>query len=401
MHKEKWGNTVPADGCAVQLELLGEFRLFVGGQDISGALGRSPKLKTILTCLILNRDRELSRNELIGDFYDDECGSDPVSALKMQIMRIRQALRPAFHDGWQPIISRRGTYRWNPEIPCTVDAEIFENLCQRAADSSMNTEERRDLYRKAMSFYTGDVALERDELHWSGMLWQRYRNCFITAAESYAELLLEQGDDALTEAVCMRGIACDPVNECLCVCLIQALLRQQRYGEARNCYRGITASLQQDMGVEPSARLKNLWADISRGKMRRAADIDHVMDSLREVSGVRTAYFCSYEQFRSIYQLEARRAARTGAEMHVAMLSLGEELGNDSGMDAVQHTLMTNLRSSDVVARYSDSQFIIMLPNADMENSRRVMQRLIEACGRRYPGEPDGLSWQIRPLEIL
>ncbi|MBR5536482.1 MAG: diguanylate cyclase [Clostridia bacterium] len=62
---------------------------------------------------------------------------------------------------------------------------------------------------------------------------------------------------------------------------------------------------------------------------------------------------------------------------------------------------MTNLRSSDVVSRYSDSQFIIMLPNADMENSRRVMQRLIGACSERYPGEPDGLSWQIRPLEIL
>lgn len=401
MHKEKWRSAAPVDGGAVRLELLGEFRLFVGEQDVSGTLGRSPKLKTILACLILNRERELSHDELIGDFYDDECGSDPMSALKMQIMRIRQALRPAFPDGVQPIISRRGTYRWNPQIPCAVDAEVFEALCRQAADSSMNTEERRDLYRKAMSFYNGDVALERDEMHWSGILWQRYRSCFINAAESYAELLLEQGDDALTEAVCMRGMTCDPVNESLCVCLIQALLRQQRYGEARNCYRGITASLQQDMGVEPSSRLKNLWTDISRGKMRRAADIDHVMDSLREVSGTRTAYFCSYEQFRSIYQLEARRAARTGAEMQVAMLSLGEELSTDAGMDAVQHTLMTNLRSSDVVARYSDSQFIIMLPNADMENSRKVMQRLIDACGRRYPGEPHGLSWQIRPLEVL
>ncbi|MBR5536481.1 MAG: hypothetical protein IKU58_01105 [Clostridia bacterium] len=68
--------------------------------------------------------------------------------------------------------------------------------------------------------------------------------------------------------------------------------------------------------------------------MCRVADIDHVMDSLREVSGVRTAYFCSFEQFRSIYQLEARRAARTGTDMHVAMLSLGEDMGSDACMDA-------------------------------------------------------------------
>ena len=83
------------------------------------------------------------------------------------------------------------------------------------------------------------------------------------------------------------------------------------------------------------------------------------------------------------------------------MLSVGEDLCTDAVMESVQQTLMTNLRNSDVVARYSDSQFIIMLPNADLENSRRVMHRLIDACNHHSPNEPGALSWQIRPLEIL
>ena len=135
MNNEKRRSVEQMEPHTVRLELLGEFRLFVEGQDFSEVLGRSPKLKTILACLILNREREVSRDELIRTFYDDECGSDPIAALKMQIMRLRQALRPAFPEEQQPIVSRRGSYRWNPEIPCAVDAEMFEALCLRAADS--------------------------------------------------------------------------------------------------------------------------------------------------------------------------------------------------------------------------------------------------------------------------
>lgn len=386
---------------AVRLELLGGFRLLATDRDVSAAVNRSAKLKSILCYLILQRERAVSRDELIEIFYEDEEQSDPVSALRMQILRIRQILSPLFPEDTPPIISRRGDYRWNPKLPCTVDAEEFERLCQLAARSGISVEERCGLYRAALSCYRGELALGKDALNWSVVMGVRYHGLFITVAEKYAALLQELGDDAQTEEVCLRAIEYDPADEGLYLYLIRALLRQKRYVEAGECYDKIVDVLRKTLGVSPSEELLQLHDWISSGEKPREVDIGQVMSDMRESGTDRSAFFCSFDQFRSIYQLEVRRAVRTGTCMHVAMVTVGDGECADSVMEQVRQILIHNLRSSDVVARYNSSQMIIMLPEADLEDSGKVMERVARAYDRRYRGQAVPLSWQIREMELL
>ena len=383
---------------SIRMELLGGFHFWVGENDLSYAVGRSAKLKSILCYLILHRAQPVSRDELIGIFYEDENQSDPVSALRMQIMRIRQQLKPYFGEDEQPITGRRGTYQWNADLPVWIDAEIFENLCQQADNTTLEARERSEMYRQALELYDGDLDLAKEDVHWSVVTGVRYHGRFIAAAEKYAELLLEQGEAVLAEQICLQAIEREPTDETLYAHLIRALAKQKRYSEAKERYEELAQTLRQTLGVEPTERLKQMYHSISQGLLRREDDLGVVMRDLRETESRRSAFICGFEQFRSIYQLEVRRAPRTGSCMHVVMLTVAEDCRAD--MDHLKEFVVTSLRSGDVVARYSDTQFIIMLHEADLEDSERVMERVAKNYRNSCPRGPVSLSWQIHEMEI-
>lgn len=120
------------------------------------------------------------------------------------------------------------------------------------------------------------------------------------------------------------------------------------------------------------------------------------------------AFFCSFEQFKNIYQLEVRRAPRVGGCLHIAMLTVRESDGTalstkirDVVLEQGQQTIVQNLRQSDVVARYGQCQFVIMLPFANLEDSTIVMKRIVRAYCDQHPKSVILMNYQIREMELV
>lgn len=102
---------------------------------------------------------------------------------------------------------------------------------------------------------------------------------------------------------------------------------------------------------------------------------------------------------------EARSIARNGHSANICLLSVsgkdGEMLARrslDPAMNNLQVLVQNNLRRGDVIARCSISQYIILLPQANYENSRMVADRLVSAFYRRYPHSPARLRYTVQPL---
>ena len=74
----------------VQLSILGQFALRINGSPLSEPDNYASKRRSIISYLILHRERAVSQTELIEIFYEDENQINPVAALKMQIGRIRK-----------------------------------------------------------------------------------------------------------------------------------------------------------------------------------------------------------------------------------------------------------------------------------------------------------------------
>ena len=392
----------------VRMNVLGSFDLLVDDKSVSALNSHASKLRNILCYLVLHRDRAVSHTELIETFYEDESQSNPAGALKMQVMRIRNAVKPLLGGDISPIISRRGAYQWNPDLICQVDAEEFEQFCLAAEQPKISDDEKLLLYQQAIDLYKGDPDLEADSLLWSRTISSRYSRRYIAAVEKYAALLETVGDYSEMEDICLKAIEKNPTDETLYILAIQAMLKQKKYPEARKLYNTIVDLLYHDLGVRPSPELQQLYAQCEEEENPWEQDLSSVMVSMRNPEEARTAFLCGFEQFKSIYQLEVRRALRSGGCLHVAMLTVFGSDGkvlptkvNNVLMEQVQQTVVRNLRQSDVVAQYSNCQFVIMLPYANLEDSCMVMDRIVNAYHASNPRNVVRLSYQIRELELL
>ena len=74
---------------------------------------------------------------------------------------------------------------------------------------------------------------------------------------------------------------------------------------------------------------------------------------------------------------------------------------NDVVAEQVQKVIVSTVRQSDVVAKFSPSQFIIMLPNANLEDSAFVVERILNAYYLEYSKSLIRLNYQIREMELL
>lgn len=97
---------------------------------------------------------------------------------------------------------------------------------------------------------------------------------------------------------------------------------------------------------------------------------------------------------------EVARAQRSAAKLTVAMLDLdhfkriNDEFGHDAGDKLLQHlTLITKavLREADSLIRYGGEEFLIILPETDINGAQFVMDRLQQAFQKTplaYDGKP-------------
>lgn len=89
------------------------------------------------------------------------------------------------------------------------------------------------------------------------------------------------------------------------------------------------------------------------------------------------------EFFNVICNLEIRRAERNGGQGLLALLAAtSSELGTETArtwqedMAALQEVLQDALRKSDVLCRFGQQQFMVLLPNTTLEQGQRILQRL-------------------------
>ena len=97
---------------------------------------------------------------------------------------------------------------------------------------------------------------------------------------------------------------------------------------------------------------------------------------------------------------------RSGNAVHIGLLTVtgegGDELPRrslDRAMANLRDQIQTNLRKGDIASQCSVSQFIMMLPRANYENSCMVCERVIKAFNRQYPHSPARIDYAVQALE--
>jgi len=391
----------------IQIQMFGTFSLRAGDAWIDDSANRSHKVWLLLAYLIYHRHRTVTQEELIDLLWgEDSDSANPLGALKTTLHRVRATLDQLFPSaGHDLIVRRNGAYAWTNEIETEVDITLFEEL-RRAAVEAPDNDTCLEAYLDALSLYHGDFLSKLSSKAWVVPIAAHYHNLYIQSVLEALPLLENQSRNLDAADLCRIALQVSPYHETLYQHLMQNLLEMGDRRGAVAAYEEMREILLSNLGVLPSEESRILYRDAIKTVNDRTIPPGMVQEQLREQSPASGALICEYDFFKLLYQAKARSVGRSGDAVHIGLLSMtGEgstELSRRSlsrAMENLQEQIRSNLRRGDSASRCSASQYILMLPHANYENSCMVCERIIRAFARQYPHSPAKLHYSVQPLE--
>ena len=388
----------------IRIHMLGEFSLHADSASVSDAGNRSKKVWSLLAFLICNRDRTITQAKLINLLWGDEPDSDnPENALRITLHRLRAQLDQLWPGAGRELILRKsGGYTWNNAIDITLDCDQFETLCQTSvADEELRLKNLLD----ALSLYQGEFLPRQAGEMWVVPVSTHFHNLNLQATLEAAGLLSARGRHEEAAQICRVTAASEPYHEPLHQILMQELAAAGDRKAAAAVYEALSKRLFDDFGIRPNEQTREIYRTAAHSPDDRALPMEEVLQHLQEPEGNTGAMQCDYDYFKVLCFAESRAMERSGNATHIALLSLHSSTENaltkrsvERIMNQLGQQLRCNLRRGDTISRCSVSQYIIMLPKANYENSCMVCRRVITAFYKAHPHVTAKINYMVQPL---
>ena len=388
----------------LKISMLGELTLRYGDQCLREADNRSRRVWSLLALLICHRGQTISQYKLIESLWGEGADTaNPENTLRLLLHRTRSLLDQLYPGaGRECILRKDGSYCWNPQIPMELDFERFETLCQRRRGSD---EERLQDVLEALTLYQGEFLSKQSSDSWVIPVCTHFQNLFLQLCQEGAQLLQQAQRYEEAAAVCRRCLGAEPYFEPACQMLMQILGAMNDPKGAAEVYETMSRRLFDDFGIHPNEQTRAVYRSVVHSPGDRTIAMDEVMEHLQETDAPAGALQCDYDYFKMLCFAQRRSIERSGNVTHVALLSIasGEEKplskrSQNRIMEQLGQSLRINLRRGDVISQCSATQYILMLPKANYENSCMVCRRVIAAYRRAHPHVSAQIHYLVQPL---
>ena len=382
----------------IHIQMLGDFSLRAGENRISDTDTRSKRCWHLLAYLICHRGQRVSQSRIMELLWGDEPScTNPENSLRTTLHRTRALLDGLWKGaGKELILFREGGYFWNDRAEVVTDFQRFEELCREGSPEAC---------REALDLYRGDFLLRYSTEGWVIPLTTHFHNLFLEASVTVAEALSRQESHAAAAEICRRAVAVEPYHEPLHRLLMQELAAAGDQKGAAAVYDNLSKRLFDDFGVRPNAETRAVYREAVHSPSDRTLPMDEVLEHLQENEPTAGALQCDYDYFKVLCHVESRAIERSGSATHILLLSLtsGADVplsrrAQERIMGQLGDAIRKNLRRGDTFSRCSVSQYIIMLPKANYENSTMVCRRLLSAFHKAHPHVTAKVNFMVQPL---
>jgi DNA-binding SARP family transcriptional activator/tetratricopeptide (TPR) repeat protein len=252
----------------VETRLLGAFQVLVGG--VGRRIG-ARKQRALVAALAL-RTGARSRDSLVADLWPDSDEARGRQSLRHALYEINAAVRAEL------VATSADELRIADSV--AVDVRDLERAVASGTDDDL---------RRAIALYRGDLCPEIEGVDGEAER-VRLRGLFASAGEALAARRLE-ANPREAETITRRVIEIDPYREEAHRILLRALARGGDLASAAIHYKRLTALLREELGVEPSAETKRVYASLGRGAVTpRAAVRRPSLEPPAELIGRRAEY---------------------------------------------------------------------------------------------------------------
>lgn len=366
----------------IKLQLFGSFCLQSDTGVLSEELLSSNQLLRLLTYILIYRNKVLTHQDLIEQFWDNDL-KNPKGSLKNMIYRLRNAMKVLGEDEY--ICTLYEAYQWNPEIEVEADYEQWEKLVKELHFTA-DEEKREKLSTEIVSRYNGNITARVAGESWILSRVVGYQSHYLDTVKILCEILEKQKRWAEMENYCNGAMKVDSLDEDIHCMYLRSLYGQSKYDLAFLHYEKVNKMFYESMGNYYPEKLRSEFQKLLSENSGSILDAEEVHKELTGEEETKGAFFCDYQVFRQIYKMEARRLKRLGLAEYVMLLTLkrknevyeGKAVDPvlEKGMSQLEELLRSSLRVGDVLTRYSITQFIVLLPACSYESGIKVGKRI-------------------------
>lgn len=254
------------------LSVLGEFEVMAGRASVQTF--ESDKVRALLAYLAVSSDHPHRRESLIGLLWPDCPEETARHNLRQALFNLRRALGD--HTAKPPyLLISRDSIQFNRESDYSLDVDQFNSLFQEwekergkeGADSAgtlLRLEAMVKLYRGAFlqDFFLSDSAEFED---WIVMQREALRQSMLEVLTYLANEYERRGDLQDARSHVSRQLELDPWREEAHYQMMRILARDGQRSGALSQYETCKRMLAEELGVEPSAKTRDLYEQLRSG----------------------------------------------------------------------------------------------------------------------------------------
>jgi predicted ATPase/DNA-binding SARP family transcriptional activator/ADP-ribose pyrophosphatase YjhB (NUDIX family) len=251
-----------AAGLPLQVQLLGGFRVLVGGQPVPQAAWRQKGAAAIVKLLALEPTHRLQREQLMETLWPNLAPEAQANTFRQMLHRARRQLAAISADA-TPFLMRDGdALVLAPAEQVWVDVAAFEQALVAAwrADDPAVAEEALDRYH-------GDLLPDDRYAEWAETRRTSLRISYLTLLGRLAQLYEQRGAWEQAIGVAHRVVAADPTQEAAHAGLMRLYTLVGRPRQALRQYEQLVATLSQELDAEPEPSTQMLAATIRDGQV--------------------------------------------------------------------------------------------------------------------------------------
>jgi DNA-binding SARP family transcriptional activator len=274
----------------IRVKLLGDFRVFQDGHDISDSF--SERIRLLFSFLLINSETSIPRKKIAYTFWPDSTESQARTNLRNLLHRLRKSLQLAdtlFEYGTQDI-------RVCSDALINLDVHNFLSYLA-SANSSLNISDRISYLQEGTRIYSGELLPDFYE-DWILKKREELNHLYINALLDQSALLEDNRQYKEAIQVINQLIRNDPLNEVAYQNSMRLhALNNDRTG-ALKIYHTCTKILRQELDVEPLPETQFYYKQILQiedgidedKRLRLPPEIKKIIGRQKEWQSLRNAW---------------------------------------------------------------------------------------------------------------
>ena len=185
---------------------------------------------------------------------------------------------------------------------------------------------------------------------------------------------------------------------------LYAYYKTKKIDQAIQFYRQTVDYYYSKFGVEVSTKFKEIYKMIIDSSSVSQVNVDQLEKTLVVDNSSEQTFYCDFDIFKNIYQINVRFARRTMKARVLALLTIVDQSNSLSEKELIQEAdilkkvIANNLRKNDVFSKFNMTQYSLILAVPNVEGAQVAIDRIINRFNEKKKHHEIFLNCELKKI---